>query len=99
MDITCAGTNGYLRLHDFVIPFQEKVASFYEASSSRFANLALGCEPMPSEQKVTTDLQQEALMVRQFARLVASIEGNGLEPEKKWAITSRKTQLVVAWTR
>ncbi|KAE9446003.1 hypothetical protein C3L33_22094, partial [Rhododendron williamsianum] len=31
---------------------------------------------MPSEQKVTTDLQQEALMVRQFARLVASIEGN-----------------------
>lgn len=34
-------------------------------------------------------------MVRQFARLVASIEGNGLEPEKKWAITSRKTQLVV----
>lgn len=45
MDITCAGTNGYLRLYDFVIPFQEKVASFYEASSSRFANLALGCEP------------------------------------------------------
>lgn len=32
MDITCAGTNGYLRLHDFVIPFQEKVASFCEAS-------------------------------------------------------------------
>lgn len=49
---------------------------------------------MPSEQKVTTDLQQEALMVRQFARLVASIEGNGLEPEKKWAITSRKTRAI-----
>ncbi|KAF7141028.1 hypothetical protein RHSIM_Rhsim06G0089400 [Rhododendron simsii] len=82
MDLTCAGTIGYLCLHDFVIPSQEKVASFYEASSCRFANLALGCEPKPSEQKVTTDLQQEALLGRQFARLVASIEGNGLKPEK-----------------
>ncbi|KAH7848865.1 hypothetical protein Vadar_009414 [Vaccinium darrowii] len=95
MDITCAGTNGYLRLHDFVIPFQENVASFYEASSSRFATLSLGCEPIPSEHKVATDLPQEALMVREFARLVASIGGNGLEPEKKWAVISRKTQLVV----
>ncbi|XP_058187695.1 uncharacterized oxidoreductase At4g09670-like [Rhododendron vialii] len=95
MDITCAGTNGYLRLHDFVIPFQENVVSFYDVSSSRFATLALGIEPIPSEHKVATDLPQEALMVREFARLVASIGENGTEPEKKWAIISRKTQLVV----
>lgn len=95
MDVTCAGTNGYLRLHDFVIPFQENVASFYDVSSSRFTTLSIGIEPIPSEHKVTTDLPQEALMVREFARLVASIGENGSEPEKKWAIISRKTQLVV----
>ncbi|KAG5527672.1 hypothetical protein RHGRI_028563 [Rhododendron griersonianum] len=95
MDVTCAGTNGYLRLHDFVIPFQENVASFYDVSSSRFATLSIGIEPIPSEHKVATDLPQEALMVREFARLVTSIRENGSEPEKKWAIISRKTQLVV----
>ncbi|KAH7842633.1 hypothetical protein Vadar_007548 [Vaccinium darrowii] len=93
MDLTCAGTNGYLHVHDFVIPFQEKVASFYGASNSRWVNF--GCEPTPTKHKVATDLPHEAIMVREFARLVASIEGNGLEPEKKWPIISRKTQLVV----
>ncbi|CAK9170415.1 unnamed protein product [Ilex paraguariensis] len=83
MDITALGTNGYLRVHDFVIPFQEKGAPFYEASNSRFAKLSIGIEPVPSEHVIDTDLPLEALMVREFAILVAGIN-------KK-----RKTQLAM----
>ncbi|KAA8522556.1 hypothetical protein F0562_013083 [Nyssa sinensis] len=75
MDITALGTKGNLRLHDFVIPFQENVAPFYVASNSRFVELSIGCEPSPSEHAVTTDLPQEALMVREFAGLVGAIKG------------------------
>lgn len=95
MDITCGGTKGNLRIHDFVIPFQENVGQFYAASKSKFAELALGCEPIPSEHAVMTDLPQEALMVSEFARLAANIERNGSKPEKKWPTISRKTQLVL----
>ncbi|PSS00021.1 Oxidoreductase, N-terminal protein [Actinidia chinensis var. chinensis] len=95
MDITCAGTNGNLRLHDFVIPFQENLAHFYTTSESRFAELSLGVVPVPNEHAVTTELPQDALMVSEFARLAADIERNGAKPEKKWPTISRKTQLVV----
>ncbi|KAE9449386.1 hypothetical protein C3L33_18715, partial [Rhododendron williamsianum] len=57
----------------FDLPFQENVPSFYDVSRSRFATLALGIEPIPSEHKVATNLPQEALMVWEFAHLVASI--------------------------
>ncbi|CAK9174322.1 unnamed protein product [Ilex paraguariensis] len=58
MDITSLGigTNGYLRVHDFVIPFQQKGAPFYEASNSRFAKLSIEIEPVPSEHVIDTDL-------------------------------------------
>ncbi|CAK9161802.1 unnamed protein product [Ilex paraguariensis] len=95
MDITALGTNGYLCVHDFVIPFQENGAPFYEASNSRFANLAIGIEPVPSEHAIDTDLPQEALMVQVFANLVAGINEKGASPEKKWPTISRKTQLVI----
>ncbi|KAF5953301.1 hypothetical protein HYC85_006157 [Camellia sinensis] len=95
MDINCGGTKGNLRIHDFVIPFQENVGQFYAASKSKFAELALGCEPIPSEHAVMTDLPQEALMVSEFARLAANIERNGSKPEKKWPTISRKTQLAL----
>lgn len=95
MDITCLGTKGNLRVHDFVIPFRENVGKFYGASNSRFAELAIGCEPIPSEFDVTVEIPQEVAMVTEFARLVGEIEGKGAKPEKKWAEISRKTQLVV----
>ncbi|KAM7514636.1 hypothetical protein LguiA_004219 [Lonicera macranthoides] len=95
MDITCLGTKGNLRVHDFVIPFRENVGKFYGASNSRFAELAIGCEPIPSEFDVTIEIPQEVAMVTEFARLVGEIEGKGAKPEKKWAEISRKTQLVV----
>ncbi|XP_076935172.1 putative oxidoreductase At4g09670 [Bidens hawaiensis] len=49
MDITTLGTKGNLRVHDFVIPFNEKVGSFYAVADSKWAERALGCGPEPSE--------------------------------------------------
>ncbi|CAA3011246.1 uncharacterized oxidoreductase At4g09670-like [Olea europaea subsp. europaea] len=95
MDVTVVGTNGTLHLHDFVIPFEEKKASFSVATKSGFTDLVTGWEPKPSEHHVTTDLPQEALMVREFSRLVGSIKFDGSKPEIKWPTLSRKTQQVL----
>ncbi|KAG8369251.1 hypothetical protein BUALT_Bualt15G0132100 [Buddleja alternifolia] len=95
MDLTAVGTNGTLHLHDFVIPFEEKKASFATSVKSGFTELVTGWDPKPSEHTVMTDLPQEALMVREFSRLVGSIKFGGAKPEKKWPALSRKTQLVL----
>ncbi|XP_047312881.1 uncharacterized oxidoreductase At4g09670-like [Impatiens glandulifera] len=95
MDIRVLGSKGDLRVHDFVIPFEEKGASFYIVSNSNWSNLSLGWEPMPSECIVETDLPQEALMAREFSRLVSDIIFEGSKPEMKWVNISRKTQLVI----
>ncbi|KAI3513644.1 hypothetical protein L1887_20981 [Cichorium endivia] len=95
MDITALGTKGNLRVHDFVIPFNENVGPFYTVANSRWAELSVGCEPEPSEFKITTVLPQEALMVQEFARLVQGIRGGEAKPEKKWPTLSRKTQAVI----
>ncbi|KAA8537988.1 hypothetical protein F0562_027432 [Nyssa sinensis] len=95
MDVTAVGTKGTLHLHDFVIPFEESKASFSVATESGFTELVTGWAPLPSEHTVMTDLPQDALMVREFSRLVGGIKKSGLKPEKKWANLSRKTQLVL----
>lgn len=95
MDVTIIGTNGTLKLHDFIIPFEESKASFSTAVKSGFTELVNGWDPKPSEHAVTTDLPQEALLVTEFSRLVGSIKFDGAKPEKKWPTFSRKTQLVL----
>ncbi|KAL6984227.1 hypothetical protein U1Q18_017605 [Sarracenia purpurea var. burkii] len=95
MNITALGTKGTLHIRDFVVPFEEKEASFSAATESGFTELVTGWVPKPSEHTVVTDLPQEACMVREFSRLVEGIKGNGLRPEKKWPTFSRKTQLVL----
>ncbi|KAL6509817.1 hypothetical protein OROGR_022305 [Orobanche gracilis] len=95
MEISVLGTNGYLRVHDFVIPFEENVGPFYVNANTKFAELSIGIEPKPTEQLVTTDLPQESLMVKEFSSLVAKIRENGSRSEKKWPTISRKTQVVV----
>lgn len=94
-DITVLGTKGNLHVHDFVIPFRENVGPFRTTANSRWAELSIGCEPIPSENIIATDLPQEALMVSEFARLVGDIKKNGVKPEKKWPTLSRKTQVVI----
>uniref|UniRef100_A0A1J3GMV3 Putative oxidoreductase n=1 Tax=Noccaea caerulescens TaxID=107243 RepID=A0A1J3GMV3_NOCCA len=85
MEITAIGTNGTLRVHDFVIPFQETESSF-TTSSSR------ACY---KEHNVVNELPQEACMVIEFARLVGEIKNRGAKPDGFWISVSRKTQLLV----
>ncbi|XP_042494014.1 uncharacterized oxidoreductase At4g09670-like [Macadamia integrifolia] len=84
MDITAVGTKGTLKVHDFIIPYEEKSASFSLASKTGFM-----------EHVVTTDLPQEICMVREFLRLVRSIKECGSQTESRWLSISRKTQLVL----
>lgn len=95
MDLSVVGTNGNLRLHDFIIPFEEKKASFSTAVKSGLTELVTGWDSKASEHTVATELPQEALMVSEFSKLVGSIKFEGAKPEKKWAVISRKTQLVL----
>nr|AAM74281.1 Putative oxidoreductase [Oryza sativa Japonica Group] len=67
MDMTIVGTNGTLHVTDFVIPYEEKYAAFNMASKSKFAELHIGWDPLPSKHVVSTDLPQEALMVQEFS--------------------------------
>ncbi|KAJ1403790.1 Oxidoreductase, N-terminal [Sesbania bispinosa] len=95
MDITAMGTQGSMRVHDYVIPNQEKEALFHTSSNSYFTELSTGWAPKPSEYTIHTDLPQEALMVREFAHLVGAIKFNNSKPENKWPTISRKTQVVI----
>ncbi|KAJ4953965.1 hypothetical protein NE237_030797 [Protea cynaroides] len=95
MDITVVGTKGTLHVHDFVIPQEEKIASFSAASRTGFTEFVTGWVPLPFKHVVTTDLSQEACMVSEFSRLVRSINDGGSKPEIKWPTISRKTQLLI----
>ncbi|XP_077249989.1 putative oxidoreductase At4g09670 [Tasmannia lanceolata] len=95
MDVSILGTNGTLRLNDFLIPFNETTASFSFSLRSRFLDRALGWEPTPKEHVVPTELPQEARMVMEIVRLAMKIRDSGSNPDKKWDSISRKTQLVV----
>lgn len=95
MDIIVRGTKGNFRVHDYVIPFNEKVGSFFAVSNSKWAELYRGCEPEPTEFKISTDLPQEVLMVHEFDKLVEKIRSGEAKPETKWPVISRKTQLII----
>jgi len=95
MDISAFGTKGTLHVHDFVIPYEEKEASFYAATESGFDEGVTKWVPQPNKNIIKTDIPQEALMVNEFARLVADIKFNNAKPDKKWPTISRKTQLVM----
>ncbi|KAF8105028.1 hypothetical protein N665_0163s0002 [Sinapis alba] len=95
MEITAIGTNGTLRVHDFIIPFKETEASFTTSTKAWFNELVTAWVNPPSEHTVKTELPQEACMVREFARLVGEIKNKGAKPDGFWPSISRKTQLVV----
>ncbi|WJX66254.1 hypothetical protein P8452_50826 [Trifolium repens] len=95
MDITAVGTKGTLHVHDFIIPYEEKKASFYAASESSFDDLVTKWGSEPSKHITENDFPQEVLMVSEFSRLVAEIKFKNSKPEKKWPAISRKTQLVL----
>jgi len=79
---SAVGTNGALRVTDFVFPFDEKSAGFSVLASPAVAELAVGWGPPPAERTDATDLPQEALMVREFARLVKDVRDAGRWPAR-----------------
>ncbi|XP_076898094.1 putative oxidoreductase At4g09670 [Bidens hawaiensis] len=94
MTIAASGTKGSLHLNDFVIPFEEKQASFLTATESGFTELVTGWVPLPNQHTVMTELPQEARMVTEFSRLVKGVKNGGVV-EKMWPTLSRKTQYVL----
>ncbi|KAK9163977.1 hypothetical protein Syun_004879 [Stephania yunnanensis] len=95
MNITATGTVGTLHVDDFVIPCVETSSSFLTSTKTGFSELDTEWKPLPSEHVVTNELPQEALMVKEFARLVKGIKEGSLKAESKWPVYSRKTQLVL----
>lgn len=95
MDLAICGSNGSLHLKDFIIPYQETSASFDLTVGAKFVDLHIGWNVRPQEVRVATELPQEALMVQEFSRLVASVRFCESRPSSKWPEISRKTQLVV----
>uniref|UniRef100_A0A7N0TJ87 Oxidoreductase n=1 Tax=Kalanchoe fedtschenkoi TaxID=63787 RepID=A0A7N0TJ87_KALFE len=95
MDLTAIGTKGTLHVRDFVIPYEEHEASFSVGTKTGFDDLVTRWIPRPGEHVISTDLPQEALMVREFANLVADAKTKGSVPEKKWPTLSRKTQMIL----
>lgn len=95
MDMTAIGTKGTLHINDFIIPYKAAEASFSTVSEAWFSDMDLEWNRKPIEHIVSTDLPQEALMVKEFSALVDGIKRNGLAPEKMWPTLSRKTQLVI----
>ncbi|XP_020979751.1 uncharacterized oxidoreductase At4g09670 [Arachis ipaensis] len=95
MDIIVMGTKGSLRVHDYIIPNQEKEAKFSTSSNSNWVELSIGWAPNPSDNVFYNDLPQEVHMVKEFARLVGAIKYNNSKPEDTWPVISRKTQLVI----
>ncbi|GMI74040.1 hypothetical protein like AT1G66130 [Hibiscus trionum] len=95
MDLALTGSGGSLNLGDFIIPHRESSASFEFTKGAKFVDLHIGWNVKPEKVVVNCELPQEALMVKEFARLVAGIRTSGLPPDRKWPEISRKTQMLV----
>lgn len=95
MYITAIGTKGTVQLNDFIVPFEERQASFTASSQSKFNELVTGWASLPSLHIVDVNLPQEACMVKEFARLVGNVKVNGVGPDQTWPTITRKTHLII----
>lgn len=95
MDLIVNGSRGVLRLHDFVIPYEEESASYFSTSNVTLRGVHTGWDPRPSEHSVITELPQESLMIQEFARLVKSVRDSGGKPDPQWHDITRKTQVLL----
>ncbi|KAE8660825.1 importin-5-like [Hibiscus syriacus] len=95
MDLAITGSGGSLNLNDFIIPHRESSASFEFTKGAKFVDLHIGWNVKPEKVVVNCELPQEALMVKEFARLVVGVRTSALLPDRKWPEISRKTQMLV----
>ncbi|CAH2042207.1 unnamed protein product [Thlaspi arvense] len=63
LDIAALGAQGNLRVHDFVISFQEDSASFQVVFASRFMEPSPGIRTGTRRSQMKMDLPQEGLML------------------------------------
>ncbi|EOA33418.1 hypothetical protein CARUB_v10020532mg [Capsella rubella] len=97
-DLAISGSKGSVQMNDYVIPYKEDTAWFEYTSGAKFVDMHTGWNVMP--ERVTfdcggTEESQEAMMLREFTRLVEGIKRGDLEADHRWPEISRKTQLVV----
>ncbi|KAF6144575.1 hypothetical protein GIB67_006067 [Kingdonia uniflora] len=95
MDLAIYGTNGSIRLRDFIIPYSESSASFDFTTGAKFLDRHIGWNVKPANVEVASELPQEALMVQEFAKLVKKVKNSESRPERKWGDISRKNQIVL----
>lgn len=84
------GVNGSLETDDFTLPAEDDRASYKVVSNTAWKDVLAGWHRTEEVHEVKLEIPQEAHMVREFARLVASGQ---VDP--RWADISRKTQVLV----
>ncbi|KAG0504113.1 hypothetical protein KC19_12G158100 [Ceratodon purpureus] len=95
MKLLVVGVNGSLENDDFVLPARADRAGFKVVSNTSWKDVLGGWNRTEDVQEVTLEIPQEAHMVREFARLVASIRDGSGAVEPRWAEISRKTQVLL----
>ncbi|KAL8246791.1 hypothetical protein R6Q59_008007 [Mikania micrantha] len=95
MDVAVLGSKGSFHVEDLIIPYEESSASFSFTSGAAFVNMQLGWNMKDKEVQVHNELPQEALMVKEFSRLVKGIKDSKIGPDTKWGDISRSSQVVL----
>ncbi|XP_023767471.1 uncharacterized oxidoreductase At4g09670 [Lactuca sativa] len=95
MDISVLGSKGSFHVEDLIIPYEEISASFKLTSGAGFADLHIGWNEKEKEVQVHNELPQEALMVKEFSRLVKGIKESKIRPDTRWSGISRACQVVM----
>ncbi|KAI3794385.1 hypothetical protein L1987_37016 [Smallanthus sonchifolius] len=95
MDVLVLGSKGSFHVEDLIIPYEESSASFNFTSGASFADLHIGWNMKEQEVQVHNELPQEALMVKEFSRLVKGIKDSSIRPDTKWREVSRTSQVVL----
>ncbi|MFS8010083.1 putative D-xylose 1-dehydrogenase (NADP(+)) [Helianthus anomalus] len=95
MDVSVLGSKGSFHVEDLIIPYEESSASFSFTSGAAFVDLHIGWNMKEQEVQVQNELPQEALMVKEFSRLVKGIKEFKIRPDKMWGDISRTSQVVL----
>ncbi|KAI3747613.1 hypothetical protein L6452_10129 [Arctium lappa] len=95
MDVSVLGSKGSFHVEDLIIPYEEISASFNFTSGASFVDRHLGWNMTEQEVRMHNELPQEALMVKEFSRLVKGIKDSSMGPDTKWGGISRTSQVVL----
>ncbi|KAI3722968.1 hypothetical protein L2E82_34217 [Cichorium intybus] len=95
MSVSVLGSTGSFHVEDLIIPYEESSATYNFTSGACFADLHIGWNATEQEVRVHNELPQEALMVKEFSRLVKGIKDFKIRPDTRWGGISRASQVVL----